>query len=168
MVDLEVLNQIFSDIRQSGLFPLGWVASVDATGAPHVRTVKILGFNWAQKLFHFTCNRHHEKLEHFAAKPVAELCLVAPEKGMQLRFACRVEVVGPESESTLRQRFWERTSPKSRVQLYKTHPRQEKPPLSFVLVTLSALQADLLDLGCEEARRLFFSDFTGPASPKSI
>ncbi len=157
-MDLERLQEAFQQIRQGGYFPLGWLASVDAAGSPRVRTVKVLGFNWIQRQFYFSCHQRHDKLKHFAAKPEAELCLVAPGVGLQLRLSCSVEVSSDDKTSAMRQRFWETTSPKSKIQLYGTHPRLERPPACFVLVTLHAHEAELLDLHSEEPKRWSFRD----------
>ena len=144
----------FETVRKGGLFPLAWLASVDQAGQARVRTVKVLGFNLAVPCFYIGCHRNHAKVAQLLSNPRAELCLLDPQEGLQIRFECRSE----GSNETLRERFWQKLSPRSRQELYRAHPRQEKASENFALLTFAALRAELLELHDGPPRRYSYPD----------
>lgn len=153
--------EAFESLRKGSVFPFAWLGTVAQPGpVPRVRTVKVCGFNMAARCFHVCCHSKHDKIAELQANPAAELCLVDFELGIQLRLRCRVEVQ-PEKDMALRERFWAKLSPRSKIELYQGHPQQPKPAPNFVLLRLNVASVELLELKGEPPVRLRYRDLEG-------
>lgn len=139
----ERVASLFHEIRRGRPFPYVWLATVDSTGRPRVRSVRLSGFNLRQGLFYVSSNRRHNKRDELGRTPWAELCVVETDIPLQLRFECRVELL-EDDETPFRQRFWAKLPAEDQRRFYaSTDPR---PPDDFMVLQLEAFEVDFLDL----------------------
>ena len=85
------------------------------------------------------------------------------QAGLQLRFFCQVQMVIDEGNLAMRERFWQKLSPRSKIELYAAHPQQPKPPDCFVMLQLTAASAELLELNTEPPRRYRYANLDNPS-----
>ena len=162
------VTQAFDAIRKGKTFPFIWLATVTSGGEPRVRTMKMCGFNLAEKIFYLSTHQKSKKIQELQMRSLAQLCLVDFELGLQLRFDCKVGLFpappeqGQEKAIAMRERFWQKLSPRSKIDLYNAHPQQQRPPETFILLQLSAQRADLLELNGEAPQRFSYPDLGQP------
>src|ERR1017187_10073645 len=137
----------FETLRRGEVFPYAWLATLDNANLPRVRTVKVCGFNLNAGAFYVGTHSRHEKLIQLQANPRAELCVVDIRGASQLRFACSVTIhAAGESDIPLRERFWNKMSARSKIELYQGHPQLPKPPVTYVLLQLDVVSVELVQL----------------------
>lgn len=147
---------------------LGFLATVDATGAPHARAVILRRVDAAPACLYFATDARSAKAAELARDPRAAFAVYDDDASVQLRLEGRAAVVSDERE---RRDAWESLGPHSR-RLYgspvaprtplPTDPEHSAPTAPatdedafarFVWLRLRVERIDRLDLSAEPQRR---------------
>ncbi|MEW6278758.1 MAG: pyridoxamine 5'-phosphate oxidase family protein [Candidatus Eremiobacterota bacterium] len=156
-----VVASLFEEIRKGSVFPFAWLATVDdgaaRGGSPcaRVRTVRVIGFNLQQGKFYVATHRRHAKIEQIQARPLGELCFTELTGPLQLRFGCRLSLLG-EDKVAMRDSFWRKLPEESRWRFYACEPEVAVPPPDFAVLQADVHEVDLLDLRPERSLRRGF------------
>ncbi|WAS05144.1 pyridoxamine 5'-phosphate oxidase family protein [Gloeomargaritales cyanobacterium VI4D9] len=139
------------------------LATVDAQGRPHNRTIVFRGFSGDSNILEFITDQRSEKIAQIHQQPWAELCWYFPQTREQFRLAGYVQIIDsvhPDPVAQIaRQRRWHSLSDAGRQQFtwpHPGHPRQgnfpteptdpHAPPVHFCLLWLCPQQVDHLEL----------------------
>ena len=147
------------------------LATVDASGKPHNRTIVFRGLTDRSHQLAFVTDARSEKFNHLAHQPWVEVCWYFTKTREQFRLSGMMQALSAHSEDPqLRQTYWSRLSDKAQQQFYWPHPGHERddenafdlasgsvePPQDFVLLLLSPEKVDHLELrGSPQNRTLY-------------
>ncbi|MCS6781609.1 MAG: pyridoxamine 5'-phosphate oxidase family protein [Gloeomargarita sp. SKYBB_i_bin120] len=139
------------------------LATVDAQGRPHNRTLVFRGFCRDTDTLAFVTDRRSEKVQQIDHQPWGELCWYFPQTREQFRLAGVLELVDSHHRDPLaqaeRRERWQTLSTASRQQFLWPHPGQPRtgdwrvedavpaePPAHFCVLWLHPQQVDHLEL----------------------
>lgn len=139
------------------------LATVDAQGRPHNRTVVFRGFSRDRDTLAFVTDRRSEKVQHLHHQPWGELCWYFPQTREQFRLAGVLELVDGDHPDPLaqaeRRERWQALSDAGRQQFLWPYPGQPRtgdlpvnipvppePPAEFCVLWLHPWQVDHLEL----------------------
>ncbi len=148
------------------------LATVDADGVPHNRTVVLRNFDAEASLIEFVTDNRSEKCVHLNHNAPAAVCWYFVTTREQYRLQCRTKIISSIDDSTKVIEQWKELSEETQTQFYNAAPGKpvsqqvkplksnlQYPPEHFVVVQLFVEQADYLNVGTTpHLRRKYVKD----------
>ncbi|NMH58668.1 pyridoxamine 5'-phosphate oxidase family protein [Alteromonas ponticola] len=146
------------------------LASVDAQGRPHNRTVVARDVNVEQNWLQFVTDARSAKCEHFQINALTAVCWYFAETREQYRMSCRAVLIDEKTDNNLIVSAWHELGADTRAQFFEGIPGQpvngnaakkreasDKPPHNFVVVQLTIEKVDYLDVSQTPYKRLHYT-----------
>ncbi len=122
------------------------MATVSPDGAPTARCMVCREVDRDGRVL-FVSDRRTRKDDHLRNNPASEICFWLPTERVQIRLSGRVTVMDAETDTFLRQTWWDRLPSENR-QIFgaPAHDLDPPMPVTFELLTLSPDLVEVQDL----------------------